>query len=1075
MKTLLLISSLFAISAITPSKGISKEYATLSSEGNSFSLLTNTYTEEENFVYSSHIDFVSGQATGLVFGAVQNENYFVFNIDRYENKTKLLHFYLNDENSLVADELYSDYYIGNDKVTQSELNVINPRVRDYPSYDFKIVKSSYETNQYFEFYIDNIKRFGIDTEILASEIGYTGGNIGQYVFNANVKIYDTYIDEVDSIYYSDTYRNQYHYSQFAHWNNDPNGMVYYNGYYHLYYQTNPYDKQWGDMYWGHARSTDLIHWEELPIALFPDDSSNALGAAGTGYAWSGCAMVYHKGMSSVIDNANWFSGESGLLGYYTRDGWESQDQVIITSDDEGLTWTKRALIPQSLLLSGGKKDCRDPGIFPVKKDANNVVTKWGMTLSSQGNNKVFMLQSDDLVNWSYAGEFNTAVPECVSISKVKDTNNVERTLMVIMSRGYLVGEFVYDDATSKIKFINKDGVDISTLSNVVLNQVECGEDSYAAQTFYIDDQNSEYYGKSVAMSWYSGLPAAAEAGLYAGVRSTWNGGGFTIPVIFGLDENLGLTQTPITKDNAKLEKTNIVNVVNENVNEKLDINVNNHTYELIAHIDNPNKENISFVVNENKYEKTTFGWTKEEGYFFDRSLTSAASIKFDKTYHSRYKTGIVDKTSLDFYVLVDNGGIEMFVDNFRYAFYNLTLSSKDAIKAYLTTTGDITVTSLQVNEITSIWKHVSPTVGDCLVSDLDFDNNSVIGGSWEVNKDKIVGIQRSGDGFIASTTTATDFSLSMNVDVSEAVAAGVLFRATNNLDNYVIANFDKNANISKMWTKQGELANKAISGADYKNININLNVEGNDIVLFVNGVLVSNVTLDTYMLDEGYFGLNVCGGTATFKNIYLLKTKYTFNNADLTIISNGDVVDSIVNVTNKNTIIQKGFYTVEDRKIVISESYFALLDENKDYTLLINARTSSFEIVVKVGQINKMYAFDDISTIEGEDVSIYIGTLTIDNVSINGVTLTDDQYYVKDYTLHIKSGALTVGNNNVSINNEYSFNINVIGEAKPVENNQTGLIVLISVPSGLVLLGAVTLITILVINKKKGAVHENNN
>ena len=122
-----------------------------------------------------------------------------------------------------------------------------------------------------------------------------------------------------------------------------------------------------------------------------------------------------------------------------------------------------------------------------------------------------------------------------------------------------------------------------------------------------------------------------------------------------------------------------------------------------------------------------------------------------------------------------------------------------------------------------------------------------------------------------------------------------------------------------------------------------------------------------------------------------------------------------------------------------------------------------------------MYAFDDISTIEGEDVSIYIGTLVLDNASINGVTLSDDQYYVKDYTLHIKSGALTVGNNNVSINNEYSFNINVIGEAKPTENNQTGLIVLISVPSGLVLLGAVTLITILVINKKKGAVHENNN
>lgn len=74
----------------------------------------------------------------------------------------------------------------------------------------------------------------------------------------------------DPGYYQETYRNQFHFSPEANWMNDPNGMVYYEGEYHLFYQYHPYGTKWGSLHWGHAVSSDLVHWEHLPVALSPD-------------------------------------------------------------------------------------------------------------------------------------------------------------------------------------------------------------------------------------------------------------------------------------------------------------------------------------------------------------------------------------------------------------------------------------------------------------------------------------------------------------------------------------------------------------------------------------------------------------------------------------------------------------------------------------------------------------------------------------------------------------------------------------------------------------------------------------
>lgn len=683
----------------------------MQSNTDKFTLLETSYTAEQKFVYTAIVAFENGVAAGLAFGSEDGSHYWVFNVDRHANLVKLLYFSVSNGKT-SAVELMTDYFIGNDKMTESERRLVGERVANVASVQLKVIITPEEDGVYAEFYADNIRRFGIDNTIelnslnnLPQGVSYQGGSIGFNCFNSKVNFDSIYFGKSDYSYYTELYRNQYHFSQYAHWNNDPNGLIYYNGYYHIYYQHHPYSNYWDQMYWGHARSTDLAHWELLPICLFPDDDWNA----GVGYMWSGSAYEYHVGDSEAVDRLNWFpNGDgNGIIAFYTRDG-AMQDQMIMSSDDGGMTWTKRKLIPQTeATASNGiyhKEACRDPKIFPVETDENGKTTAWGMALTGQQANKVWFLKSTNLLDWSYAGQFDISVPECPDVVTLTTDDGKTYTVMTLTAREYIVGHMNYDGQS--IVFTDKDG---GAIDQSDIQTMDFGPDSYATQTFSIRDESSNYFGQSVAISWFAGVPAHTDSGIYANARKIWNGGGMTMPVTYGLvKEGNGymLTQTPIVKDSTAFTKQNVVSISNKVVDEttaNILQSVNTHVFEMDLSIDNPNNHAVSIKINVGDNEYTEIGWNAEEGYFVDRRFASSAGLSI-KDYRFRYTSGARSFGKQNFYVLSDNGGVEVFCDDFKIPFYVLTLASPYSVKAEFSVEGQVTVNNLELNEIASVWR-----------------------------------------------------------------------------------------------------------------------------------------------------------------------------------------------------------------------------------------------------------------------------------------------------------------------------------------------------------------------------------
>ena len=207
------------------------------------------------------------------------------------------------------------------------------------------------------------------------------------------------------------FRPNYHFTPAYGWMNDPNGMVYKDGEWHLFYQYNPYASVWGNMHWGHAVSRDLVNWEHLPVAIAPD---------GIGAIFSG---------SCIVDKNNTAGfGEGAIVAIYTSSG-DAQIQSIAYSNDNGRTFHK---YPGNPVLTSDQGNFRDPKVFWHEE-----TSKWIMILAV--GKDVHFYSSDNLKEWTFESAFGAeygnhgGVFECPDIMELPVEGTSEKKWMVIVN------------------------------------------------------------------------------------------------------------------------------------------------------------------------------------------------------------------------------------------------------------------------------------------------------------------------------------------------------------------------------------------------------------------------------------------------------------------------------------------------------------------------------------------------------------------------------------------------------------------------------------------------------------------
>ena len=276
---------------------------------------------------------------------------------------------------------------------------------------------------------------------------------------------------------TDYYRPSYHFTPLYGWMNDPNGMVYKDGEYHLYFQYNPYGSKWGNMHWGHAVSRDLIHWEHLDPAIARDP---------VGHIFSG---------SSVVDKKNTAGfGKDAIIAIYTNNSVNHDEvQCIAYSNDNGRTFTKYEGNPV-LTPFDGLKDFRDPKVFWYEKDKC-----WFMIVSADKETRFY--KSKNLKKWDYVSAFGKGLgqqpcqyecPDFFQLPVNGDEKNMKWVMTMNINPGCWFGgsatEYFVGDFDGK-NFTCPDANDVKWL--------DWGKDHYATVTF------SNTGNRVLAITWMS--------------------------------------------------------------------------------------------------------------------------------------------------------------------------------------------------------------------------------------------------------------------------------------------------------------------------------------------------------------------------------------------------------------------------------------------------------------------------------------------------------------------------------------------------------------------------------------------
>ncbi|MBU5344655.1 PfkB family carbohydrate kinase [Paenibacillus lautus] len=497
------------------------------------------------------------------------------------------------------------------------------------------------------------------------------------------------IDEINKIMESnkemdERFRPGIHFSPPSHWMNDPNGLVYFEGEYHLFYQHHPYSNQWGPMHWGHAISQDLTHWQHEPIALYPDEH---------GAIFSGCCVVDFNNSSGL------FAGTHGLVAIFTHadtcpeTGQPRQRQSLAYSSDKGRTWHKYEGNP--VLTEPDLVDFRDPKVFWHAQSE-----RWVMTIVA--GDHVRFYGSENLRDWSFTGEFGNeegshdGVWECPDLFELPIDDSGRSKWVLVISIGdnpscpegsrtqYFIGEF--DGNT----FINDNSPDH-------IMWLDYGRDNYAGVTW---SDIPEQDGRRVIIGWMSNWKYANET-----PTGAWRGA-MTLPRVLSLtnrDEGIVLTQMPVREIEQLRKESRKWNMLTVTPDSPYMLKTKEDLLEIEADIDTRSASEVHIKIQSSGQSETTIGYDPARQWLFiDRSHSGMTD--FHPSFACKHSARLVPNNGkIRLRIWLDRNAVEVYANEGLVVLTDQIFHDAPVNELSISTeSGQVVLNSLHVHALQSI-------------------------------------------------------------------------------------------------------------------------------------------------------------------------------------------------------------------------------------------------------------------------------------------------------------------------------------------------------------------------------------
>jgi fructan beta-fructosidase len=488
------------------------------------------------------------------------------------------------------------------------------------------------------------------------------------------------------------YRPNFHFTPKKGWMNDPNGMFYANGCYHLYYQYYPEKSVWGPMHWGHAISKDLIKWEEQPIALYPDKDK---------YIFSGSAVVDTENTSGLGTGKM-----APIVAIYTlhdmtkeKEGKiDVEQQDIAYSNDNGFTWQKFEE-GNPVIKNPGIRDFRDP-----KVNWDETHKQWIMSLAAQDRTQFYA--SKNLKNWKYLSEFGKnigahgGVWECPDFFqiKVEGTNETKWVLIQNLNPGganggsgtqYFIGDFDGTTFVLDSNFAKK----VETEKAVWLDY---GKDNYAGVT-------------------WNNVPAADGRRLFIGWMSNWDYAQEVPTTGWRSSTTIARELQVIKKGNDYVLINNPVKEINKYIGKTIKIKslkgkgklsiVEAGKIDLTQAIINFNIKNLkqdtyTFTLSNTAGEALTFGINNTDHYLFvDRS--KSGRIDFSEKFASTITKAALEGNQKEgvFKIILDKTSMEIFYNNGEKVITEIFFPNQPYTSFSVSSKNGVELNNLEINQL----------------------------------------------------------------------------------------------------------------------------------------------------------------------------------------------------------------------------------------------------------------------------------------------------------------------------------------------------------------------------------------